>query len=523
MLFAGKNPISTTAMLPSQKMKRYIPLIVWMVAVGAVLFIPLKIISYGFLPQDDALRHAAKAVSGKTWQEILVIRDDFAMDPSPGWQAILDCIHRWQGGDAETLVVFSVTSLMLLTMLCAFPWFRRPEAWLGALLVASVFAPACTTRLARGRPYILTDAVLITLLFLWSRLKENREDRPSRAAVMFTPFLVAASAWIHGSWYLLVLPAVAILFTGSWRCALWYGGCWLAGSFLGGALTGHPWEFLFQSVRHMFGVFGHFVVNRQLESELYPSDGETPAVLVVAALLLWRAVSSGWNPRAMLNPIFLMMALGWLLGLKIRRFWWDFGTPAFMVWVALELQERLERHLSFDSGKRLLLVLGLAVGAFVGFTSDRESRWTANLTTEYLTPDTSGEAGWLPDPGGVIYNSSMDVFFTTFFKNPTAPWKYVLGFESGLMRPEDLAVLRKIQWNYSDARAYEPWVKKMRPEDRMMILGSSMRSGPPSIPELEWNYAVSGLWVGRLPRPLANRPPAVAQPRPSADGVPGKN
>src|ERR1039458_4989316 len=119
---------------------------------------------------------------------------------------------------------------------------------------------------ALARPYILTDAVLITLLFLWSRLKENREDRPSRAAVMFTPFLVAASAWIHGSWYLLVLPAVVILFTGSWRCALWYGGCWLAGSFLGGALTGHPWEFLFQSVRHMFGVVGHFVVNRQLES-----------------------------------------------------------------------------------------------------------------------------------------------------------------------------------------------------------------------------------------------------------------
>ena len=40
----------------------------------------------------------------------------------------------------------------------------------------------------------------------------------------------------------------------------------------------------------------------------------TPAVLVVAALLLWRAISSGWNPRAVLNPIFAMMALGWLWG-----------------------------------------------------------------------------------------------------------------------------------------------------------------------------------------------------------------
>ena len=80
----------------------------------------------------------------------------------------------------------------------------------------------------------------------------------------------------------------------------------------------------------------------------------------------------------------MMMVLGWLLGLKMRRFWWDFGTPAFIVWVALELQEHLEQHLSFDSAKRLLITLAIAGGVFLGFTSDRDSRWTENLTTEYL-------------------------------------------------------------------------------------------------------------------------------------------
>lgn len=503
-------------------LKRYIPLAVWMVAVFTILIIPLKIISYGFLPGDDALRHAAKAVSGKTWQQILVMRSDFVIDPSPGWQSILEWIHRWQGCDAETLVVFSVVALMLLVTLSALPWLRRPEAWLGALVVAAVFTPACTTRLARGRPYLVTTAVLITLLFLWSRLKENREDRPSRLALTLTPLLVAASAWIHGSWYLLALPALAILFAGHWRSAFWFGVCWLAGSFLGSALTGHPWEFLLQSVRHMFGVFGHVVVNRQLEPELHPSDGETPAVLVVAALLLWRTISSGWNPRVVLNPIFILMILGWLLGLKIQRFWWDFGIPAFMVWVAFELQDHLEGHLAFDSGKRLLITLGLAAGCYGGFTSDRESRWTENLTTEYLTPATPGEAGWVPGANGIIYNSTMDVFFNTFYKNPTAPWRYILGFESGLMRPDDLEVLRKIQWNYGDARAYEPWVKKMRPQDRMMIQAASVRSGPPDIPELEWHYAVSGLWVGRLPG-STNSPPTIPQPKPATDGISGQN
>ena len=503
-------------------LKRCLPLAVWLAAIFTILLVPLKIISYGFLPGDDALRHAAKAVSGKTWQQILVMHEDFPIDPSPGWQAILAWVHQGFGCDAEKLVVFSVVALMLLVTLSALPWLRRPEAWLAALCLAAVFVPSCTTRLARGRPYILTDAVLITLLFLWSRLKENREDRPSRLALVGTPLLVAASAWIHGSWYMLVLPGAAILFAGFWRSAIWYGGCWLLGSFLGCALTGHPWEFLFQAVRHMFGVFGHLVVNRQLEPELHPDDGQTPAVLVVAALLLWRAISSGWNPRAVLNPIFVMMALGWLLGLKIQRFWWDWGTPAFMVWVALELQEHLERHLSFDSGRRLLITLGLASGCFWGFTSDRSSRWTENLTVEYLTPDTPGAADWVPGTNGIIYNSSMDVFFATFFKNPTAPWRYILGFESGLMRPEDLEVLRKIQWNDGDTRAYEPWVKKMRPEDRMMIQMSSGRTGPPGIPELEWRYAVSGLWVGRLPVPTTNSPPPALPPGLPANGASGK-
>jgi hypothetical protein len=473
-------------------LKRYVPLSVWVVVVSTIIFIPLKIIGYGFLPMDDALRHAAKAISGKSWQQILVMRGDFPIDPSPGWQKILELVHDLQNGNAESLVIFSVVALMLLVTLCALPWFRRPEAWLAALFAASIFIPACTTRFARGRPYILTDAVLVTILFLWSR---QEKDFPRRAAIIFTPLLVAASAWIHGSWYMLALPGAAILLAGFWRSAIWYCGCWLAGSFLGCALTGHPWEFLFQSVRHMFGVFGDFAVNRQLEPELHPSDGATSAVLAVVALLLCRKIFLGWNPRAVLNPIFMTMVLGWLLGLKMQRFWWDFGTPAFIVWVALELQEHFERQLIFDSAKRIFITLAIAAGIFLAWTSDRDSRWTENLTTEFISPQNPDAAGWLPGSGGIIYNSDMDVFFQTFYKNPTADWKYILGFESGLMLPENLKVLRAAQWNFGDARALEPWVKKMFPADRMVIHG-----GAPEIPELEWHYVGSGLWIGRLPQ-----------------------
>ena len=172
----------------------------------------------------------------------------------------------------------------------------------------------------------------------------------------------------------------------------------------------------------MFGVFGDFVVNSQLEPELHPSDGGIPAVLAVVIFAFVPQNVSQLGIRApLLNPVFMMMALGWLLGLKMRRFWWDFGTPAFIVWVALELQEHLDNHLSFDSARRLLVTLGIAAGAFLGFTSDRDSRWTENLTTEYLTPATPGIAGWLPGDGGIIYNSDMDVFFQTFYAKIRPP------------------------------------------------------------------------------------------------------
>ncbi len=58
-------------------------------------------------------------------------------------------------------------------------------------------------------------------------------------------------------------------------------------------------------------------------------------------------------------------------------------------------------------------------------------------------------------------------------------------------------------WNGGDNKAYQPWVDKMRLADRLVLRGG--RSSPPGIPQLEWNYGVTGIWLGRLPR--TNAPP----------------
>jgi hypothetical protein len=116
----------------------------------------------------------------------------------------------------------------------------------------------------------------------------------------------------------------------------------------------------------------------------------------------------------------------------------------------------------------------------------------------------------VPEPGGVLYNLDLTVFYQTFFRNPRADWRYALGFEPALMRAEDRAVYQELCRTLNAVRACAPWVRKMALEDRLVLLG-----GPetrPAIPELEWAYAASNTWVGRLPRVLGSRPADSVKP-----------
>ncbi len=193
--------------------------------------------------------------------------------------------------------------------------------------------------------------------------------------------------------------------------------------------------------------------------------------------------------------------MSWVLGFKAVRFMDDWGWPALMVLIAGDMQLLLLTRFAADSFKRLALTGGLALTVFMVFTNDIDSRWTQNLTWTYLTPDNKNLTGWLPEKGGIFYTIDMTLFYQTFFKNPNADWRYILGYEPALMSDEDFAVYHKILWNSGDPEAYLPWVNKMRPADRLVIRGGS----PPDIPRLEWYYVPHRIWIGRLPD--TNAPP----------------
>ena len=174
-----------------------------------------------------------------------------------------------------------------------------------------------------------------------------------------------------------------------------------------------------------------------------------------------------------------------------------------MVLMTCDLQALLQARFAMDSFKRLGLTCGLALAAYLCLTSDLNSRWSATLVNQYLTADNPDLKSWMPEKGGIFYSADMTLFYQTFFKNPNGDWRYLLGFEPAWMPKEDFDVYHKVLWNYGDAKAYEPWVKKMKPADRLVLRGG--KNEHPGISQLEWNYGVSGIWVGRLPR--TNAPP----------------
>ena len=492
---------------PLEALRRYVPLAVWVIVLLVLLAIPLKIISCGYLPGDDALRHAAKAVSGKSWSEILILNPAYQMDHEFGWNLLLGKIHRWENWDAEMLVVFSVVALFVLTCWSVLPWLKRPEAWL-ITLIAAMIVSDLPQRFTLGRPFLVTLSISMTLL-LW----QMRDASPPQwRTILWMTGLFALSTFVHGAWYLWVLLIVAFFFAGQFHWGLALTAGWVAGVLLGAALTGHPVVYLVQAVKLALLAGGMHPTTRTMATELQPFGGDVLALIILGGLLILRQLAR-LNARPLAaTPAFWLVCLCWVLAFRISRFWEDWGWPALAILMTCDLQLLLQARLAADSFKRLGLVCGLGAVAFLCLTSDLNSRWSSTLVSQYLTADNPDLKGWLPDKGGTFYTADVTVFFQTFFKNPKGDWRYMLGFEPTWMPKEDFEIYQKILWNYGDAKAYTPWVEKMRPADRLVI--RSGRGSPPNIPQLEWNYGVSGLWIGRLPRtnapPLAPTIPATA-------------
>jgi hypothetical protein len=503
---------STAQEFESAGFNRYVPLLVYAVTILVLLLIPLKIISYDYLPIDDALRHAGKALSGKSWPEIVVLNDTYQMDHNFGWHLFLGEVAKWFHLDVDGLLVFSLVLLFVVMAASPLIWLKRPEAWLIALLFAAIIE-AFPQRAMFGRPFLLTEAVLLTVLFLW---QSRCPSGPTWKTVAGLSALIAVAVFVHGIWYLWLLPITAFFLAREYRWGLALAAACLIGTAVGASFTGHPVDYVMQATRLALHALGKHQIQRTQVTELRPASISPFIFLALGSLLVLRRLA-GLKTRPMhANPLFWLVCIGLLLSQVALRFWIEWGFMALMALVAIDAQALLEKHMAAGSWKRAALSLALALSTYMAFTSDVGNRWTYNLTKQYLTQDDPELKGWLTDKGGIFYSSDMRFFYDTFWKNPKADWRYILGFDPTSMPEEDFKTLCGIIWNFGDIKAYEPWVKKMRMEDRLVLRGT--KDDKPAVAELEWKYAVTGVWIGRLPRATGVAPQApgtVEMPRPA--------
>lgn len=459
------------------------------VVVGlALLLLPLGILARGYLPPDDVLRHAAFGVIRKTWAQVIVGRPEALFDQSPGWHALLRALHGLTGCGPAALASFSIAGLLLCFLAAGLPLVRRWESWAAALGVWFLADPALIKRFTLGRPFILTSIAVLALL--GSRTRTSRPWLCPRH-LLWLGLAVVATA-VHGSWYLLAMAPGALLLAGRWREALRMGAVLAAGVPLGAAFTGHPVAFLGGQLEHLRYALGHAVDSRALVMEFQPG-GQSPLPLLIA---LAAGAAAAWRSRSLRlfrEPLLLLGLLASGLGyFKVWRFYLDFGFPALALWMAWALDDLLD-----GAPGRAWQALAACALLAAATLPDRGGRWSVDGARGGLDARVPAQAALLPDPGGVLYANSMFTFYQTFFLNPAGDWRYVLGYEPGMMRPEDRAIYDAFFRPGNLAQIVAPWVARMTPRDRMILDASP--DGPPPVPALRWTWAGLRRWSGRLP------------------------
>lgn len=471
--------------------QRLVRSLILLMCLGALMLTCMRVIGQGYFPSDDALRHVAKVISGKPWDAILVIRPEITMDSHPGWHAFLSAFQSFTGSDKQGLLNFSVIFLFLAFTLPPVLYFHRGEAWIAALALSSVFFFGPIYRLFYGRPFIASMIMILLFCFLWERIRERK--RPWAEFVAFAS-VTALATWIHGAWYLLLLPLLALALARQWRVFLFMSSAMSLGVISGALLTGSPLAFLYQMVFHALEAFGKYDFQRQLVSEFQPFSGEMSAVILVCGLLLWRRVRLEWDIKVVDNPIVYLAAIGWIMGFFAARFWTDWAWPALAFWIAKEIQAVFERYTDGFGLKRVVFTGVCCLVLLLAVTNDRGSRWSGTRS-EWPNMETATHRHWLPDEGGILYNDSMALFYQVFYLNPHGPWRFTLGFEPIWMPADNLEIYRHIQLTRGKDESYTAWVKKMTVKDRMVLI----RGAKPQIEGLEWHEVTPTIWSGKIP------------------------
>ena len=429
------------------RLARYVPLVAALIAVVAIIAVPLAVTSRGFAPEDDLLRDVAKAVSGRAWGDVMLLRP--GLNPNlrthPGWDTILSAVHGL-GIGKDQLLVFGIVFLAFVAFLPGVVFLRRPEISLILLGALPVLEFGVMHRYFTGRPYLIDVACTSSILFLWEAFERN----PARKRMLLTLVaLLALRVWIRSTLIMLGIPLLAVFASawirGRWKPAGVFFGCVAAGIALGTLLTGAPVEFLTYNFKHFYWTLFRREGVQFVVQELEPLKGNVSLFVLVLGYV-FVSLSGGTRRERYAHPAFILGLLGWVLSFTIVRFWFEYGLPAMLVWIALDLQDRIEPRMRTDSPARLLLSIFAAMMFGFAVLLPHRAAWQENpiVRARAVRELYETKPDRMPGKGGVLYAATMRVFFVFFYLFPDAPWQYATGMEAGFMPVEDLRVYEDV-------------------------------------------------------------------------------
>jgi hypothetical protein len=344
------------------------------------------------------------------------------------------------------------------------------------------------TRLMLGRPFAISMAALVVVLAL-----QMREEVGARVRVAVSTACLCVGVWMHPSvWYLWLGVLGVLAWTHGVRRAAEFGGM-LAAALVFAVVATWDLDTVTYPIQHLVrSLGGDSLRHTHLVSEFQP--GTVHGLLLLGTVVLAALCQArGINPfERRYAPAYLVAAGTTVLGLYVVRFWTDWAVPALLVWHAL-LAGRLLEQWRAPVLHRSLLFCGLGAATYLGVTADHGGRFTEASQDSLLVSKAEALKPLLPDEGGVLYATDMRYFYRIFYRFPQGDWRYVLGFEPGMMPSELLREFRLIQFNEGKPEWLELWARRMTERDRMVLT----RSAEPVVPGLVFRQFTDGVWVGR--------------------------
>jgi hypothetical protein len=471
----------------------YVILIFIYSCIGAMM-----LISQGYTPSDDALRHSGKVIAGKSWQQILLFDNPNLGDVHHGWHSFLTLINNnfLHSDVPEPIMLFSIAFLFIYAVFLPSLFVKRKDIYIIVMGIFSLVSFSLFMRELIARPLVVSMANLTILLLTWQQLKKDKT--PNRWYILyFTLYLFGI--YLHPSWYLNAIPFLAFMLAGEIKVAVKFA-CIIALATLSAAvLSGDFVNFFYQQYYIITTITSSYYDTTQLVGELQPRIINFTLISSVFFLLLVKHLAGFDFKKSINRPSFIIVILCALLIEKATRFWVDIGQVALFVWFIKELTELLEDEIDKKPFKSFVWIIFAFIFSFSTLVINFNGRWTSGRKKAFPSIATSKPElkEWFPGKGGIVYSSSMGVFYEMFYADPKANWRYILGYESAFMPKDDLNTLRDIQWEGGHHLLYKPWIEKMKPEDRLVIY-SNPAHFKSEFKQLEWKFIKRGFWFGRL-------------------------